>query len=91
MMFEGRLIKDNGCKLHQNCLTCPKEKCIYDIPEKLNADAEILAKRAKWNARYHKNKEKLRLRRLQKKEEAKKNAERLEHDSERVFAASKIS
>ena len=24
------LIKENGCKLHDNCLTCPYPKCIYD-------------------------------------------------------------
>lgn len=75
MMFEGREVLNNGCKHHDNCLTCPKEKCIYDVPEKLDANEEILARRAKWNARYHKNKEKLRLRRLQKKAEAKKNGQ----------------
>lgn len=27
-----RMTHGNGCCLHDNCLTCPREMCIYDEP-----------------------------------------------------------
>lgn len=28
------MIHGNGCHLYHNCLTCPRERCIYDEPNR---------------------------------------------------------
>ena len=78
MMYEGREVLNNGCKLHDNCLTCPREMCIFDEYEEVKATPAIEKRRARQNAYYHAHKEKWkerRLRRLKRLEEAKKNGE----------------
>ena len=58
MIFEGRTIENNGCRHHSNCLTCPKDRCVFDVIEE-DVTPEVAERRAKHNAYYHRNKERI--------------------------------
>lgn len=65
MIFEGREVKNNGCKKHRNCLTCPFEECFFVLADKektFDERAEMI--KARHHEYYLKNKEKIKLKRL---------------------------